>query len=162
MEAPMPRFAPLIVLALLVTLAHAAAPEPGIYSVQSYVVSATENCGAQAGDYLTSYFYYPGPDKPGAVERHSVNGPYNFFVQRLEFPVTPPLNVTSWSGTYTGRRFPGEGSITASFVTTFTFADEQSFLATTTYIYPIGNGTCLTVFQNSYLRTGKWQPHSGK
>jgi hypothetical protein len=137
----------------------ASAPGAGIYSVSSYVVSALatngETCGAQQGDYLASYFYYPGPSQPGAVERHSINGQYGNFVQELHFPITPPAGVTTWSGKYRGTRRPGSGSEVATFSTTFTFVNTNSFVGTTTYVYSVGeDATCTTVFQNTYIRTG--------
>jgi hypothetical protein len=138
----------------------AAAPSAGIYSVSSYVVSAVATnggeCGAPQGDYLASYFYYPGPARDGAVERHSINGQNGNWIQELHFPPTPAEGVTAWSGTYRGTRRPGKGSETATFSTTFTFVDVNSFVGTTTYIYAVGqNSTCTTVFQNTYIRTGK-------
>jgi hypothetical protein len=134
-------------------------PAAGIYSVSSYVVSATATnggtCGAPQGYYLTSYFYYPGPGKTGAVERHSINGPEGNFIQELRFPVTPDANVETWSGRYRGTRFPGGFIEHATFSTTFTFVDANSFLGTTTYTYAVGaDSTCTTVFQNTYIRTG--------
>jgi hypothetical protein len=137
----------------------AAAPSVGIYSVSSYVVSAVATnggtCGAQQGDYLASYFYYPGPAQPGAVERHSINNQYGNFIQELHFPVTPASGVTTWSGKYRGTRRPGSGSEMAGFSTTFTFVDAHSFVGTTTYVYSVGEDSiCTTVFQNTYIRTG--------
>jgi hypothetical protein len=137
----------------------AAAPSVGIYGVSSYVVSAVATnggtCGAQAGDYLASYFYYPGPSQPGAVERHSINNQYGNVIQELRFPVTPAAGVNTWSGKYRGTRRPGSGSEVATFSTTFTFVDAKSFVGTTTYVYSVGeNSTCTTVFQDTYIRTG--------
>jgi hypothetical protein len=141
-------------------------PAVGIYSVSSYVVSATATnggtCGAPQGYYLASYFYYPGPAKMGAVERHSINGPDGNFIQELSFPMTPDANVNTWSGTYHGTRFPGGTPQRATFSTTFIFVDANSFLGTTTYNYAVGpDSICTTVFQNTYIRTGtKPQPSS--
>lgn len=137
----------------------ATSPVAGIYSVSSYVVSATAtnggSCGAPQGYYLASYFYYPGPGKPGAVERHSLNGPDGNFIQELYFPATPEADVDAWSGHYRGTRFPGGTIEHATFSTTFTFVDEDSFLGTTTYTYAVGpDSACTTVFQNTYIRTG--------
>jgi hypothetical protein len=137
----------------------AAGPSVGIYSVSSYVVSAVATnggtCGAQAGDYLASYFYYPGPSEPGAVERHSINNQYGSVVQELRFPVTPAAGVNTWSGKYRGTRRPGSGFEVATFSTTFSFVDANSFVGTTTYVYSVGeDSTCTTVFQNTYIRTG--------
>jgi hypothetical protein len=139
-------------------------PGAGIYSVSVYVVSATATnggtCGAAQGDYLASYFYYPGPEKTGAVERHSINGSEGNFIQELDFPATPADGVNTWSGEYRGRRFPGQGTETATFSTTFTFVDTNSFLGTTTYMYSVGEDSiCTTVFQNTYIRTGKLPQH---
>jgi hypothetical protein len=139
-------------------------PGIGIYSVSSYVVSATATnggtCGAAPGDYLASYFYYPGPERTGAVERHSINGPEGNFIQELDFPATPAARVDTWSGEYRGRRFPGTGKETATFSTTFMFVDTNSFLGTTTYMYSVGEESiCTTVFQNTYIRTGKLPQH---
>jgi hypothetical protein len=135
-------------------------PIAGIYSVSSYVVSATATnggtCGAPAGAYLSSYFYYPGPSKTGAVERHSINGAQGNFIQELDFPETPASKVDTWSGDYTGTRLPGGTPENATFSTTFTFIDGNSFLATTTYNYAVAqDSVCTTVFQNTYIRTGK-------
>jgi hypothetical protein len=130
-------------------------PSVGIYSVSSYVVSATAACGTEQGSYLSSYFSYPGPAKTGAVERHSIHGAEGSFIQELDFPTTPAANDT-WSGNYSGTRFPGGTPQTAKFSTTFTFVDQNSFLATTSYVYPAGeDSTCTTVFQNTYILTGK-------
>jgi hypothetical protein len=144
----------------------ATAPGLGIYVVSSYVVSATATnggtCGAPQGDYLTSYFYYPGPAKTGAVERHSINGPEGSFIQELDFPVTPEANVDTWSGDYRGTRFPGGVPEKATFSTTLTFVDTNSFLGITTYIYSAGqDSVCTTVFQNTYIRTGQKPQHAG-
>ena len=135
-------------------------PIAGIYSVSSYVVSDTATnggtCGAPAGAYLSSYFYYPGPYKTGAVERHSINGAQGNFIQELDFPETPASKVDTWSGDYTGTRLPGGTPENATFSTTFTFIDGNSFLATTTYNYAVAqDSVCTTVFQNTYIRTGK-------
>ena len=135
-------------------------PIAGIYSVSSYVVSATATnggtCGAPACAYLSSYFYYPGPSKTGAVERHSINGAQGNFIQELDFPETPASKVDTWSGDYTGTRLPGGTPENATFSTTFTFIDGNSFLATTTYNYAVAqDSVCTTVFQNTYIRTGK-------
>jgi hypothetical protein len=135
------------------------APGVGIYSVSSYVVSAVATnggtCGAQQGDYLASYFYYPGPAQPGAVESHSINNQNGNVIQELRFPVTPAAGVNTWSGKYRGTRRPGSGSEVARFSTTFTFVDKNSFVGTTTYVYSLGeNSTCTTVFQDTYIRTG--------
>jgi hypothetical protein len=142
----------------------ATGPGVGIYDVSSYVVSATATnggtCGAAPGDYLASYFYYPGPGKTGAVERHSINGSRGNFIQELDFPVTPAAGVDTWSGEYRGHRFPESGSETATFSTTFTFVDTNSFLGTTTYMYAVGEDSiCTTVFQDTYIRTGKLPLH---
>jgi hypothetical protein len=139
-------------------------PAVGIYSVSSYVVSANATnggtCGAPQGYYLASYFYYPGPAKTGAVERHSINGPQGNYIQELYFPATPEPNVDTWSGHYRGTRFPGGVFEHATFSTTFTFVDANSFLGTTTYTYAVGqDSTCTTVFQNTYIRTGTKQEH---
>jgi hypothetical protein len=141
-------------------------PGVGIYSVSSYVVSATATnggtCGAQQGYYLSSYFYYPGPARMGAVERHSINGPQGNFIQELHFPATPEAKGNTWSGDYRGTRFPGGTPQRGTFSTTFTFVDVNSFLGTTTYAYPVGqDSTCTTVFQNTYIRTGKLPQHRG-
>ena len=141
----------------------AAPPGVGIYSVSSYVVSAVATnggmCGAQQGDYLTSYFYYPGPAQPGAVERHSINNEYGNAIQELRFPVTPAAGVNTWSGKYRGTRRPGSGSEVATFSTTLTFVDTNSFVGTTTFVYSVGeDSTCTTVFQDTYIRTGKLLP----
>ncbi len=135
-------------------------PITGIYSVSSYVASAVATnggtCGAPAGAYLSSYFYYPGPSKTGAVERHSINGSQGNFIQELDFPETPATKVDTWSGDYTANRLPGGSPESATFSTTFTFIDGNSFLATTTYNYSVGqDSVCTTVFQNTYIRTGK-------
>lgn len=144
------------VLATPVFAATQTTPGVGIYSVSSYVVSATAACGTAQGTYLSSYFYYPGPAKTGAVERHSINGAEGSFIQELDFPVTPAASVDTWSGDYTGTRFPGGTPQAAKFSTTLTFVDQNSFLATTTYRYPAGeDSTCTTVFQNTYILTGK-------
>jgi hypothetical protein len=147
------------ILALPHVAFGAVAPGVGIYSVSSYVVSAVATnggtCGAQQGDYLASYFYYPGPAQPGAVERHSINNQYGNVIQELRFPVTPAAGVNTWSGKYRGTRRPGSGSEVAMFSTTFTFVDANSFVGTTTYVYSVGeDSTCTTVFQNTYIRTG--------
>jgi len=156
-------------LAVVVLLAAVAAPRiaigatppgVGIYSVSSYVISATATnggtCGAPQGSYLSSYFYYPGPARMGAVERHSINGPLGNFVQELDFPATPEAAGDTWSGGYRSTRFPGGAPQSGTFSTTFTLVDANSFLGTTTYTYPVGqNSTCTTVFQNTYIRTGK-------
>jgi hypothetical protein len=147
------------ILALPHVAFGASAPDAGIYSVSSYVVSAVATnggtCGAQQGDYLASYFYYPGPAQPGAVERHSINNQYGNAIQELRFPVTPAAGVTTWSGKYRGKRRPGSGSEVATFSTTFTFVDSHSFVGTTTYVYSVGeDSVCTTVFQNTYIRTG--------
>jgi hypothetical protein len=138
----------------------ATAPGVGIYVVSSYVVSAVATnggmCGAPQGDYLSSYFFYPGRAKPGAMERHSINGPQGNFIQELDFPATPQANLETWSGDYRGTRFPGGTPQTGTFSTTFTFVDANSFLGTTTYTYAVGqDSVCTTVFQNTYIRTGK-------
>jgi hypothetical protein len=135
------------------------APGVGIYSVSTYVASAIAtnggNCGAPRGDYLSSYFYYPGPARMGATERHSINGSQGNFIQELEFPATPAANTITWSGSYTSIRYPSEVSSSGTFSTVFTFIDNNSFLATTTYMYSGGsNSTCTTVFQNTYIRVG--------
>ena len=142
----------------------ATGPGVGIYNVSSYVMSATATnggtCGAAPGDYLASYFYYPGPGKTGAVERHSINGSEGNVIQELDFPVTPAAGVDTWSGEYHGRRRPGSGSETATFSTTFTFVDTNSFVGTTTYMYSVGpDSICTTVFQDTYIRTGKLPAH---
>jgi len=147
------------ILALPHVAFGAVAPGVGIYSVSSYVVSAVATnggtCGAQQGDYLASYFYYPGPAQSGAVERHSINNQYGNVIQELRFPVTPAAGVNTWSGKYRGTRRPGSGSEVAMFSTTFTFVDANSFVGTTTYVYSVGeDSTCTTVFQNTYIRTG--------
>ena len=139
-------------------------PSIGIYSVSSYVVSATATnggtCGAPQGYYLSSYFYYPGPARGGAVERHSINGPQGNFIQELDFPATPEAQVETWSGDYRSARFPGGTLQIGTFSTTFTFVDANSFLGTTTYTYSVGqNSICTTVFQNTYIRTGKSAQH---
>ncbi|MGB6384089.1 MAG: hypothetical protein WBD25_11345 [Terriglobales bacterium] len=143
----------------------ATGPGVGIYVVSSYVVSATATnggtCGAVPGDYLASYFYYPGPAKTGAVERHSINGSEGNVIQELDFPVTPAAGVDTWSGEYHGRRRPGSGSETATFSTTFAFVDTNSFVGTTTYMYSVGQDSiCTTVFQDTYIRTGKLPTHT--
>jgi hypothetical protein len=152
-----------VVWSVVLMLPHialgAAAPAIGVYSVSSYVVSAVATnggtCGAQPGDYLASYFDYPGPAQLGAVERHSINNQYGSAIQELRFPVTPPAGVTTWSGKYRGNRRPGSGSEVATFSTTFTFVDTKSFVGTTTYVYSVGSDSiCTTVFQNTYIRTG--------
>jgi hypothetical protein len=159
-------FVALSALAFPRLAAGAKAPGVGIYSVSSYVVSATATnggtCGVPQGYYLASYFYYPGPAKTGAVERHSINGPDGNFIQELYFPTTPDANATTWSGTYHGTRFPGGITQRATFSTTLTFVDANSFLGTTTYNYAVGpDSICTTVFQNTYIRTGtKPQPSS--
>jgi hypothetical protein len=147
------------ILALPHVAFGAVAPGVGIYSVSSYVVSAVATnggtCGAQQGDYLASYFYYPGPAQSGAVERHSINNQYGNVIQELHFPVTPAAGVNTWSGKYRSTRRPGTGSEVAMFSTTFTFVDANSFVGTTTYVYSVGeDSTCTTVFQNTYIRTG--------
>ncbi len=90
----------------------ATGPGIGIYVVSSYVVSATATnggtCGAAPGDYLTSYFYYPGPAKTGAVERHSINGSEENVIQELDFPVTPAAGVDTWSGRISGTTPTGK------------------------------------------------------
>jgi hypothetical protein len=149
----------LSVLAVPHIAVAATPPAVGIYSVSSYVVSATATnggtCGAPQGNYLASYFYYPGPAKTGAVERHSINGPDGNFIQELYFPTTPDADVNTWSGTYRGTRFPGGLVQSATFSTTFAFVDSNSFLGTTTYNYAVGpDSICTTVFQNTYIRTG--------
>jgi hypothetical protein len=160
-------------LAGVVSLAAVAAPRiaigatppgVGIYSVSSYVISATATnggtCGAPQGDYLSSYFYYPGPARMGAVERHSINGPQGNYVQELDFPATPEAAGDTWSGDYRSTRFPGGTPQSGTFSTTFTFVDANSFLGTTTYTYSVGqDSTCTTVFQNTYIRTGKSPQH---
>jgi hypothetical protein len=139
----------------------AAPPAPGVYAVSSYVVSANATngglCGAPQGYYLESHFYYPGPSRNGAVERHSLNGPAGNQIQELDFPTTPAANLTAWSGDYTATTYPGGSpALTATFSTALTFVDADSFLATTTYVYAVGtNSICTTVFQNTYIRTGK-------
>jgi hypothetical protein len=152
-----------VVCISIVALSHAGfaaeGPSVGIYSVSSYVVSAVATnggtCGAQAGDYLASYFYYPGPSQPGAVERHSINGQYGNVIQELHFPTTPGAGMSTWSGKYRGTRRPGTGFEVATFSTSFTFVDANSFVATITYVYSVGEeSTCTTVFQNTYIRTG--------
>ena len=148
-----------VILALPHVAFGAAAPGVGIYSVSSYVVSAVATnggtCGAPQGDYLASYFYYPGPAQPGAVERHSINNQFGNVIQELRFPVTPAAGVNTWSGKYRGTRRPGSGSEVAMFSTTFTFVDANSFVGTTTYVYAVGEDSfCTTVFQNTYIRTG--------
>ena len=164
------------VLAILVSIAAlavpqiaiaATAPVAGVYSVATYVVSATATnggmCGAPAGDYLSSYFYYPGPAKKGAVERHSINGPLGNIIQETDFPLTPEAGANTWAGDYSSVFFPAGTTGSGTFTTTFTFIDGDSFLGTTTYTYPVGqNGTCTTVFQNTYLRTGKAPQHKGE
>jgi hypothetical protein len=135
-------------------------PTIGTYSVSSYVVSATATnggmCGAAEGSYLASFFYYPGPARAGALERHSINGSQGNFVQELEFPTTPELKVRKWSGSYTGVRFPGGTPQSGEFATTFTFVDADSFVGSTTYTYSVAaDSTCTTVFQNTYIRTGR-------
>jgi hypothetical protein len=135
-------------------------PGVGIYTVSSYVVSAVATnggmCGAQQGDYLSIYFFYPGRAKLGAVERHSINGSQGNFIQELDFPATPQARIETWSGNYRGTRFPGGTPQTGMFSTTFTFVDADSFLGTTTYAYAVGqDSVCTTVFQNTYIRTGK-------
>ncbi|MGA8068329.1 MAG: hypothetical protein WCA47_13450 [Terriglobales bacterium] len=144
----------------LASAATAATPIAGIYGVSSYVVSANATnggtCGAQPGTYLSSYFYYPGPAKTGAVERHSINGSQGSFIQELDFPETPATKIDTWSGDYTSTRFSGGTPETGTFSTIFTFVDVNSFLATTTYNYSVGqNSVCTTVFQNTYIRSGK-------
>jgi len=135
-------------------------PSTGIYSVSSYVVSAVAtnggSCGAPAAAYLSSYFSYPGPAKTGAVERHSINESGRSQIQELDFPETPAKNVDTWSGEYTSTFYPGGTPQTSTFSSDWTFIDADTFLATTTYIYSVGtNSTCTTVFQNTYIRTGK-------
>jgi hypothetical protein len=135
-------------------------PVMGVYGVSSYVVSATATnggaCGAPQGSYLSSYFYYPGPAKSGAVERHSINGSKGGYIQELDFPATPAAGVGTWSGNYTATLFPGGTPETSQFSSQLTFIDANSFLATTTYTYAVGqNSVCTTVFQNTYIRTGK-------
>jgi hypothetical protein len=144
------------------SLAFAAttAPAPGIYAVSTYVLSANATnggaCGTPQGYYLESHFYYPGPAQNGAVERHSINGPAGGEIQELDFPTTPGANVTAWAGDYTSITYPGGATGTGTFSTALTFVDADSFLATTTYVYPVGtNSVCTTVFQNTYIRTGK-------
>lgn len=149
----------LIAAALTSTVSASNGPREGVYSVSSYVVSAVAtnggSCGASQGDYLSSYFYYPGPGKYGAVERHSINGPNGSYIQELHFPLTPASGMETWSGRYRSALFPGGTSQFSTFATTFTFVDEDSFLGTTTYTYAVGgDGVCNTVFQNTYIRTG--------
>jgi hypothetical protein len=147
-------------LALPLSAAEPKAPAMGTYSVSSYVVSAAAtnggSCGAQQGDYLASYYYYPGPARTGAVERHSINGAQGNFIQELDFPATPAAKVDTWSGDYKSSRLPGGTPGGGTFSTTFTFVDAKSFLAVTTYVYPVGDDSvCTTVFQNTYIVTGK-------
>ena len=169
----MQSFTSVKLLAILVSLAALAAPHiaiaatvpvAGVYSVATYVVSATATnggtCGAPAGNYLSSYFYYPGPAKKGAVERHSINGPLGNFIQETDFPLTPEAGVNTWAGDYSSIFFPAGTTGSGTFTTTFTFIDADSFLGTTTYTYAVGqNGTCTTVFQNTYILTGKSLPN---
>jgi hypothetical protein len=156
-------FASLILLAALAipVMANGATVQPvaGIYSVSSYVVSATAtnggSCGAPQGAYLSSYFYYPGPAKSGAVERHSINGANGNEIQELDFPTTPATGIDTWSGDYTSTIYPSGRKGKWTFSTDWTFVDADSFLATTTYVYSGGtDSVCTTVFQNSYIRTG--------
>ena len=116
----------------------------------SAVASSGGSCGAPQGVYLSSYFYYPGPGKHGAVERHSVNGANGNFIQELRFPVTPVAGIGTWSGKYRSARFPGGEWEVSTFSTTFTLVDKNSFLGTTTYTYAVGDDSvCTTVFQNT-------------
>src|ERR1700690_106730 len=72
-------------------------PGVGIYGVSSYVVSATAinggTGGAAQGDYLAIYFYYPEPQEREAVERPTINGSEESFIQELDFPATPAAVV---------------------------------------------------------------------
>jgi hypothetical protein len=136
-----------------------ATPGAGIYSVSSYVVSASATnggtCGAPQGYYLSSDFSYPGASKAGAVERHSINGPNGSYIQELDFPETPAAGVKTWSGDYIGRIYPGASSVRGTFSAALTFVDANSFLATITYKYPVSqDSVCTTVFSDTFIRIG--------
>lgn len=132
---------------------------PGNYLISSYYVSDKGSqgttCIIPAGTYLTSIYSYPGPNKAGATSRVSLNGPTGNYVWLLNFPTTPPVGATTWSGNVTETILPGGQPVTVTFSSTFTMVDSKSYVATTTYVTPVAGGTCTAVVQELGIWTAK-------
>jgi hypothetical protein len=116
-------------IALTPTIASAVQPAKGTYVAYHQRLSATPSCAIQAGVVWTSYFFYPGPLKTGAVGRLEYDVPTNAALLQLNaYSMTPAAGAPTWNGTYVETTLPPSSTVTKSFVTNITYGDSKSWL----------------------------------
>jgi hypothetical protein len=131
--------------------AQAAQPAKGTYVVYHQRISATPSCAIQAGKVWTSYFFYPGPLKPGAMMRLEYDVLTNAaLLQYNAYPLTPAAGATSWSGTTTETTLPPSSTVNKGFNITFTYGDSKTWL----WDRIVTAGTCTAEDSMVLVRTG--------